>query len=344
MKRILAIKLRNIGDTVLWTAALRELKTLHSPCVIDVLVPKHCAAVLKGNPFIDKIYTPQSSSRLFLIKSLCSLRSNKYHAALGFHATTSLCKWIFILGAKVRVLHHHSWTKNPFWNTHKLPRPGQLEDAITRDFQVLNAVGIDSANHKTDLSYLVKDQPQPKRVPIKNVALLIGASISTKRYPLNQLSAFVQLCKAKHPDVKFSFLCDSKLSKELKLKDSAKKLGIAIIDDLALTDFMRKISEFDAVISNDSGPLHIAIALGLKSLSFFGPSCVADWHPYDKSQQLVLRKEISCRNKGPKDQDKFKFCTLETCEHLSCLKNISPYETLEEFEKLQQINRSPSSP
>jgi ADP-heptose:LPS heptosyltransferase len=139
--KILAIKLRQIGDTVLWTSALTSLKSLIPDGSIDVLVLKGTEKVLKGFPGIRKIHTLKDLSFGRLALKLWDLRKEKYDLALGFHATTSLCRLIPVLGAKVKVLHHHSWQFTPSQSDIPIAEPGKLENVLLRDHQILKALG-----------------------------------------------------------------------------------------------------------------------------------------------------------------------------------------------------------
>ena len=54
-KKILVIKLRSFGDTVIMTAPLEDLRKNYPNSKIDVLVTTQWAPILENNPFIDKI-------------------------------------------------------------------------------------------------------------------------------------------------------------------------------------------------------------------------------------------------------------------------------------------------
>jgi ADP-heptose:LPS heptosyltransferase len=56
------------------------------------------------------------------------------------------------------------------------------------------------------------------------------------------------------------------------------------------------LSKMKLVITNDGGPLHMAVALGIKTVSIFGPVDERVYGPYPPSQEhVVIKKDIPCR-------------------------------------------------
>jgi ADP-heptose:LPS heptosyltransferase len=65
------------------------------------------------------------------------------------------------------------------------------------------------------------------------------------------------------------------------------------------------------VVSNDSGPMHIAAALGIPVYAIFGPTDPQRTGPYGKGH-TIIKGEIPC---AP--------CFKKTCEDVKCLKGLS---------------------
>ncbi len=327
--KILAIKLRALGDLVLWTSSLMTLKKNYPDAQIDVLIPEGVSHILKNEPYINKIHLIRKDSRFEIIKVLWRLRKEKYDLALVFNATTSMCRWIWMLGAKKTGLHHHSMTKKPFWSHLKPPEPGHLEDALKRDFQLLRALDIQDKIPQPHLTVRPQLREQAlARLQLNNenrfkLVLLPGAREETRRYPKDQwLQALDLILKEKKVFV--SVIADKELSSEWGLRAECFKRGVKLFDDLNIEQLLAYMSVFDGSVANDSGPLHISQGLNLKTVAIFGPGCVGDWHPYDKKRSTVLRRDVDCRILGPRDQNEFQYCTVKTCGHHTCMRDISP--------------------
>jgi ADP-heptose:LPS heptosyltransferase len=83
----------------------------------------------------------------------------------------------------------------------------------------------------------------------------------------------------------------------------------------------------DCLITNDSGPMHLAVAVGLPVIAFFGPSNPLRTGPYgwqnENGQNKVLCSRISCVP-----------CYKRECSHKECLMNISVDQVLGALEEL----------
>lgn len=326
--KILAIKLRALGDLVLWTSSLMTLKKHYPNASIEVLIPEGDSHILKNEPYISKIHLIRKEPRFEVIKTLWRLRKEKYDLALVFNATPSLCRWIWLLGAKKSGLHLHSMMKKPFWSKLVLPEPGKLEDAMKRDFQLLRALDIQDKIPPTHLTVRPQLLEQARtRLKLDNenrfkLVMLPGAQEETHRYPKDQWLKAIDLI-LKDKQILVSVVADKTLSSDWKLRDECFKRGIKLFDDLSTEQLLAYVSMFDGAVANDSGPLHIAQALGLKTVALFGPSPVGDNHPYDKKRSTVLRQDVDCRALGPRDSIEFQYCTVKTCGHHTCMRDIS---------------------
>ncbi len=329
-KKILAIKLRDLGDTALWTSALSALKQSYPDASLQVLVKVSAAPLLEHHPDIDRCFVVKEGA-LSLIKSLLKLRAESFDLAMGFHATTSLCRWLFLLKAKTTVLHHHSWKFTPKGSSLAIPNPGELQDAISRDYESLRALKITSEKKPTKLvvsnEEKIAAQAALKAKGVDSskalVVLLPGARVATRRYPKDLWMLMVKRLKDSKEN-EIIVVADKTLSREWGLKEISQELGISYFDDVSLRHMMAIVSQASVAIANDSGPVHIAAALGVKTVALFGPGCFGDWHPYSGPSHEALRIEVDCRPYGPRDQPLFQYCTLESCSHLTCLRKLSP--------------------
>ena len=270
-----------------------------------------------------------------MVYRLWKLRHEEYDLALAFHANTSLCRWLYLVGAKEKIAHHHSWKYTPPCSDRKLARPGVLLDAIERDYEILRVLGWQgkplptSLSVKTDDAFRMEERLRARGLvgAQKRLALLPGASEELKRYPLEMWESVVAELRAKDR-FEMAMICDPELSQKWNLKKWCAKMGIVLFDDLSLKDLVAMISRFQVSVSNDSGPGHIAVAFGLKSVHIFGRGCLGDFHPYDLKSHRYLRVVVDCRADGPQDNENFRFCTVKECTHVSCLRKIAPQEVV----------------
>lgn len=324
--KLLVIKLRDLGDTAIWTASLNALRQNYPIAKIHALTLASSRALLEGHSAVDALHTVRTASPYHLLPLLCALRKERFDLALGFHATSSLCRFAFLLGAKEIVLHHHSRHTTPRFSTHSIAKPGFLQDAISRDFEVLKAIGLEPDSRRTELQVTKTEQAAALQAIATasriRVALLPGARAETRRYPRDLwLTVLDRLCA--NPSLEPVVLADPEISRNWNLRQECDARGVLLRDRMSLREFLAAISVCQFALGNDSGPIHMAVALGLPTLTLFGPGCVGDWHPYSKDRHGVLRTPVDCRLEGPRDQPEFQYCTVKACSHLSCLRGIS---------------------
>ena len=331
--KILAIKLRAIGDTVIWTASLNALHAQFPDAVIHVLTHPANVAVLEGSKSVDEVHVIAPSSKWALLRMLWKMRSESFDWLLGFHATKSLCHWAWLAGAKKMVLHHHSWAFTPK-GSERLDQPGALIDAVARDLEVLKAMGFEAPRGPTQIVIKATERDWAENLvearirgcggdPIKpRLAFLPGASHHLRRYPRDLWLPLLERTKAEgkyEPLV----ICDAALAEEWDLVEECKRLRVPLFARGSLREFITVVSRAHRALANDSGPGHIAVACGITTDFVFGPGCVGDWFPYEGSNNKVHRVDVNCRLSGPPHLEKFRFCTVNTCDHHSCLRKLT---------------------
>ena len=86
----------------------------------------------------------------------------------------------------------------------------------------------------------------------------------------------------------------------------------------SLRDLPIELASGKIYIGNDTGIKHLCIALGLKSISFFGPEPPVEWHPYNQNEHpFYYIDNLDCRTQTA------HFCGLSTCDSMICLNQIS---------------------
>ncbi|UCC96047.1 MAG: glycosyltransferase family 9 protein, partial [Candidatus Omnitrophota bacterium] len=104
--------------------------------------------------------------------------------------------------------------------------------------------------------------------------------------------------------------------------------------DLPLADFLSLLNKAHMLITNDGGPLHMGVALGVKTVSLFGPVSELVYGPYSKEHQMhtVIKRDFSCR---PCYR---KFRMPECPYNRKCLNQISVDEVYRAVERTLSLN------
>ncbi len=331
--KILAIKLRAIGDSVIWTSALAALRKAHPEAEIHILTYASNAPVFAEQKFYNRAHFLSTKSRWALVKRLWSLRREKFYWLLAFHANTSLCRWAWLVGAKQMALHHHSWTHSPKGSV-PIPEPGKLESAILRDYQILRAMRTNVAQELTHLEITHDESQWAEKILREKIGeaggdpslprylFLPGAAHHLRRYPKDLWWPEVLKLRDQR---KFQpvILADEELAGEWQLEEECLKMKLPLVAGGSLRAFMALISRGQRALANDSGPGHISVALGVATSFVFGPGCAGDWHCYDpRSHPLFRVAAVDCRLCGPRDKENFQYCSVDSCDHHKCMREI----------------------
>jgi ADP-heptose:LPS heptosyltransferase len=151
--------------------------------------------------------------------------------------------------------------------------------------------------------------------PSRTVGLVPAGTWATKTWPL---SHFAVLCRrledAGRPVLALTGPGEERLTAELERLAP----GIAVLppcDDVAVLAAV--VAELAAVVGTDSGPRHLAAALGLPTFAWFGPADPEIWTPPGE-QHGTWWSELPCRG-----------CNRTTCPHWNCLPGLSPQRAAE---------------
>src|SRR4051812_11587404 len=146
-RKVLVIKLRALGDTVLMTAPLLELQSTYKDAEFQVAVLAPWGGVFDHFPGISKIWTyerhrePTSRAKA-LTRLALKLRRERFDLVVNLHASPSSATLCFAMGAKHRAIHFHGHKDRNRYSTVRIPGKGTLKPIIERDMDTVRALGI----------------------------------------------------------------------------------------------------------------------------------------------------------------------------------------------------------
>src|SRR5215210_2774072 len=117
VRRVLVVRLRSIGDTVLATPSLHALRRFLPGARIDVLLEDWVAPLLEGSPEVDRVLTVRRKSQSSRLAVARQLRAESYDVAYNFHGGSTAALLVRASGARHRVgyadyayasLHNHA--------------------------------------------------------------------------------------------------------------------------------------------------------------------------------------------------------------------------------------------
>lgn len=360
-RKILAIKLRSLGDTVLMTAPLIELTRAFPHAEIHTLVTQSWAPILEGIPGIHRIWTYEKTSNRLkeLARLTFALRKEGFDCVVGFHTSPSSARLALATGATCRALHFHGHREKNRYSTVEIPGKGILKPIIERDMDAIRALGAHVPAGRIPQVFLQESEIQSARNYLDQLglhspilALGLGASRPTKTWPLDRFAALaLEWCqKEKNGGViALAGASENHLIQEF-LKNIDDRLTYSVTDQQRRAQIREKIcsssqlsvrklaavlSQVSVFAGNDSGPKHLAIAVGTPTVTIFGPEHPFEWHPYPRENHpYFFIENLPCRKDA--DPGMPPWCGIQICEKEEhrCMQSIGVDSVLETCRKM----------
>ncbi len=362
-RKILAIKLRALGDTLLMTAPLAELRAAFPEAEIHVIVIQAWVPLLEGHPGIDRITgfernrNPASRAKAVARLAL-KLRREKYDCVVNFHASPSSSTLGFATGAPVRAIHFHGHKDRNRYSTVVVPGKGMLKPIIERDMDVLRALGLHVPAGRLPRLPLQdhevgKARERMSALSMKGPVLGLGlaASRPTKSWPTERFAALairwiqktegsaLAFLAASEIEIAQAFLreVDEQLSSVAPEMRSAIRARLGVEVGLPLRLLGGMISQCSVFAGNDSGPKHMAVSVDTPTVTLFGPEHPFEWHPYPQEQHPYFFVEgLACRRDA--DPGMPPWCGLDVCkeEQHQCMTRIGIDAVLDACERVSR--------
>ncbi len=342
-KNILVVRTDRIGDVVLTTPVLSALRKKFPSSRISVLIAAQTKDIIQGNPAVNEVIVDDRKGPhrgLGFLKLVNEIRKRKFDAAIILHTkrrTNILC---FLAGIPKRAGFRDN--KFGFFLTDGLPdtRPLGIKHESEYCFDAIRPVA-GTFTEKFPLHIPVKPEKREwAKQFLKNlgvdeservVAIHPGASCPSRRWSPKKFAELINLLQEKYL-LKILLIGANdaeEIAKEIFLH--IKKPIISLIGKTSISELVAIFSKCQLLISNDSGPVHLASAVGASVIALFGRDqpgiSPTRWRPLGE-RDVVLHKRIGC-----------EICLAHNCMiGFECLEAISPAEV---FEAAVSILESP---
>jgi len=278
-KNILVIDLSLIGDVLMVTPAVHALKARYPSARITFMGVPKVLPILKGNDDVSALlpYDKKGKERgaLGLLRFLAKVRGNQFDAAFIFHRSFGSALIARIMRIPVRA--GYASEGRGFLLTHRYPVPARRNHLIDEHLALLHAYGIDASSRALRLEVKDDDVKQfwsshlsdlPPNLP--RVALVAGAQWVTKQWRVEYTNEFLNLFDAE--TVTFILVGGPEESAYARKLSCARNQMIDMVGRTTLEELTYLLAGADLVVTPDSGPMHIAGALGRRVIALFGPT------------------------------------------------------------------------
>lgn len=340
--KILILKPSSLGDVIHALPVARLLRKHFTHAEIHWWLNRELVPLLEHDPDIalvipfDRKRWGKPSGWPSAFEAIRGMRQQRYDWVIDLQglARSAVVGW-FASGVKTVGLEDHREGAPAFYD-HSVPRPSPQAHAVDWNLAVLQALEVpvhfnfDWLPIKPDAQTVV-DAIWPHHGGTW-VGLQPGARWLNKRWPAESYAEVANGLLSADPNLRiavFGGASDRPLG-ELITRNGGTRC-IDLTGRLTLPSMVAWLRRCALLITNDTGPMHAAAALGTPLVAIFGPTDPAHTGPYGQSES-VLRLELPC---SP--------CQTPTChfqEPMACLRRLSVAQVLAAAQRrLSQITR-----
>lgn len=330
IKKILCIKPRGIGDIILSTIVLENLKASFPKSEIHYLTEEFARRAVENNTFVAKILTFKKADLIF--KTINKVRKEKYDLVFDFWSNPKTAQITFLSGAKYRAGYEKQGRKYAYNCSGK---PGSMgKHAAEDNLVLLNELGIPIISKKiiyntTHEEKLFADNFLRDKIN-RNDNYLIGIIPSggweSKRCDAKKL---IEICTEirNHIPANFIILWGPGAEADVKAIHNGLNPTPLMALETSFGQLSALIEKCDLVIANDSGPMHAAAALGIPTIGIFGPTNPENHKPFSNNSDYVIKSDLHCI-----------ICNKLVCPyHHECMTELGPQEFVMKTKKLLEL-------
>jgi lipopolysaccharide heptosyltransferase II len=348
--KVLIINPFGIGDVIFSTPLVQALRESYPDGFIGYVCNRRAHEVLKSNPNLNKIYIYEKDeyrsawdrSKISCLKMMrdffADIRKERFDIVIDLSLSYQYSLISKFIGIRRRL--GFNYRNRGKFLTNKIDIDGFHEKHVIEYYRdMLGLLGIDPKGFaRTPKVYLTdKDIAWADEFLKANGAregeLLVGvipgcgaswgADASHRRWGRE---SFAKVCDGLAEfygakvmllgDIHETEICD-------EMQNMLKHKAIISCGKTNLRNFLGLISKCSLIITNDGGPLHMAVGMGIKTISVFGPVDENIYGPYPRSENhiVISKTKMPCRP----CYKKFKH---NVCKERPCLKTIGPEEVL----------------
>ena len=304
MSKILIINVNWIGDVLFSTPFIKAIRKANPNSYIACMVVPRCKEILEDNPHLDKliIYDEDIAHKDIFgkMRLISSLRSEKFQRVFVLHK--SLTRTLIATLSKIPVRIGYSLKKRNLFLTIKIPQPQIPIHRVEYFLNIAAAAGIDISDKDLVFQVPPKDiefaQRLLKEAGIKEnekfVVINPGGNWMPKRWPHENFAKLADNLVEKY-DVKVVITGAPKDTEVAKtIASIMKHKPIILAGKTTLKQLGAVLKKASLVISNDTGPMHVAVSQKTPTIALFGPTSKDITGPYGKSEYAAIQKDIGC--------------------------------------------------
>jgi ADP-heptose:LPS heptosyltransferase len=323
VRKALVVRPRFLGDVCMTTPVLTRLREAAPHAEIHYLTEEESAPLLADDPRLSRLWVSSRRASALATARLCAeLRAARFDLVLDLFCNPRTALWTASTGARWRVGYPHKRFRSAAYNVSVRPTE---KSAVRFHLASLEAIGWDGA-YVSPRIHLGEGERAAAWNHLAEYGVPAGATIvgfhpgarfPTRRWAPEDFAALGRQFLAARPrDWLIVFGGPGHDEQELArsiVTGVANPRALAVAG-VAVRRFAALVQLCRAFVAGDSGPVHVSAAVGTPTIGIFGRNEPERFFPYLESEgHRALYARVWC---SP--------CHRDVCDHLSCLRAISP--------------------
>lgn len=321
---ILIIQLKRAGDVIVTTPVFPALKAAYPGVQIDVLVDKPFAPLLEHNPYLRSI---QLYDRGAVLSTWRRIRETRYTWIFDFQSSPRSVMAGMWSGAAARAGYNV-----PFWGrffSHRISRPGRTQSVVDGKMSVVKSLvpAIGKAGERR--VFLTPEERTWAAGQLSVHSTQIIGIIPThrresRRWGGNQFATLAERFSKRGYEVWWFW----GPGEEAYVDELQKQVPNSLkIPKTSLREMAALLERCRLIVTNDNGPMHLAVAVGRPTVTIYGPTEPTSWNPGGPLHRFVQAQSVSCLG-----------CNLNECpfQH-ECMRDLSPEQV--DYVCMDQLQR-----
>ena len=303
VRKILLVRLRSIGDTVLATPSVFALKRFLPNVTVDILVEDWVAPLLNNHPHLDNVIVLERGGLMKRARVARELRAGNYDVVYNLHGGTTATFLTRATGARHRV-GFKSYQYAQLHN-HQAPSPlllwgQQKTHSVEQQLALLGWTGVPVTDRPrtqlgipSEANEKVKQLLAQAALTDRKIALIHpAAAFATKQWATEHFARVAEFLSDRGlAPVAIAAPNERPLLEKLCSEASVKITTL----NLSLPEVTALAAHSQLFVGNDSGIAHIAAAAGTPAVVIFGSSNIAHWRPWNTAPAEVVFEEMPCQ-------------------------------------------------
>ena len=298
-RKIIVVALGFLGDSIHLIPALWEIKRNYPAVELHVATTPLGCEVIRLVPCVNRVWpvarNPKQSNWRGNMETVKAMRREHFDLAINLSSSDRTILWTYLTGARYRVA--HTGPRKPFWRSwlipHWVPRQPPEMPIAEQHLQVLAACGLSLGARRWDFSIPADAARKAETLmPQDAIHFSVSASTPLKEWPLANWIELTKRLLAVEPDIRLVATASPNQREQERVRGLADAVGserVIVLSDLSIAELAAVLRRCRLHVGADSGVLHVAVAVGLPTVSLFrGYYDVNSWTPTGSSHRVFI--------------------------------------------------------